>query len=113
MDKFFGVVGFAECRETDPGVYIDGYTERNYYGDIIKQKMKFRQADSVNDNVNLANDISIIADPYAYEHFRSVRYVILYKTKWKVEDVQVQYPRLILTIGGVYNGDEREAHRIT
>ena len=60
----------------------------------------------MNDNVNLANELSIVADPYANEHFFAMRYVELMGAKWKITNVDVQYPRLILTIGGVYNGEQ-------
>ena len=106
MAKWYGKIGYAESVETEPGVWDDVITERAYSGDVYRDNRKLQSTgDSTNDNVNINNHISIVADPYAYEHFYSMRYVEFRGTKWKVSDVDAsQYPRLILSIGGMYNG---------
>lgn len=63
------------------------------------------QGQSINDNITLNNSISIIADAYAYENFFAIQYVKVMGTAWKVTSVEVQRPRLILTLGGVWNGE--------
>ena len=73
------------------------------YGDLIKNTRRLESSGSVNDDINISNQISIVADPYANENFYAMRYVKFMGAKWKISDVEVQYPRLILTIGGVYN----------
>ncbi len=103
MAKFYGEIGFGTSIETSPGVYEDQVTTRNYYGDLIKNTRRLQSSGSVNDDVNILNQISIVADPYANENFYTMRYVKFMGAKWKISDVEVQYPRLILTIGGVYN----------
>ena len=103
MAKFYGEIGFGTSIETSPGVYEDQVTTRNYYGDLIKNTRRLESSGSVNDDVNISNQISIVADPYANENFYTMRYVKFMGSKWKISDVEVQYPRLILTIGGVYN----------
>lgn len=103
MAKFYGEIGFGTSIETSPGVYEDQVTTRNYYGDLIKNTRRLESSGSVNDDVNISNQISIVADPYANENFYTMRYVKFMGAKWKISDVEVQYPRLILTIGGVYN----------
>lgn len=103
MAKFYGEIGFGTSIETSPGVYEDQVTTRNYYGDLIKNTRRLESSGSVNDDVNVSNQISIVADPYANENFYTMRYVKFMGAKWKISDVEVQYPRLILTIGGVYN----------
>ena len=103
MAKFYGEIGFGTSIETLPGVYEDQVTTRNYYGDLIKNTRRLQSSGSVNDDVNISNQISIVADPYANENFYAMRYVKFMGAKWKISDVEVQYPRLILTIGGVYN----------
>ena len=105
MAKFYGSIGFAETVETSPGIHDEQVTERNYYGDIIRNTRALQTTDQVNDNVNVNNTISIIADPYANDHFHSMRYAVWQGTKWKVSSVEVQYPRLLLTLGGVYHGE--------
>lgn len=104
MAKWFGAIGFAETVETVPGVWEEKIVERNYYGDLIRNKRLLQNASQVNDNINVANEISIVADPFANNHFHSMRYAEFMGAKWKISNVEVQYPRLILTIGGEYNG---------
>ena len=104
MDKFYGEIGFAEEMETTPGIWVESIAPRNYYGELIRNTRKLQTSGQVNDNIEVANEISIISDPYANENFHSMRYIKFMRTKWKVTSVEVQYPRLILTIGGEYNG---------
>lgn len=106
MAKFYGKIGYAEQVETDPGVWEEVITERPYYGDLVRNTRKLQNSGSVNDDINIANQISIVADPYAREHFFSMRYVEFQGARWKISDVEVQYPRLILTVGGLYNGEQ-------
>ena len=105
MAKFYGMIGFAEQVEEAPGVWVDKITIRPYYGDLVRNTRKLQSRDQLNDNIDIANDISIIADPYAVENFHKMRYTEFMGTKWKVTNVEVQYPRLILTVGGVWNGE--------
>lgn len=105
MAKFFGNIGFATYVESAPGVVSEKIEVRAYYGDLIRNTRRLQSADQVNDNINVANEISIVADPYANEHFYAMRYVEFMGAKWKVSNVEVQYPRLILTLGGLYNGE--------
>ena len=105
MAKFYGPIGFAEVKETAPGVYKDKIVERNYSGDLLANSLRYQSGDQVNDNLVLGNRISILADPYARNNFHTIRYVGFMGTKWKVNSVDAaQYPRLVLTLGGVYNG---------
>ena len=104
MAKWFGVIGFAETVETRPGVWEEQITEVNYYGDVMRDSRTLQTADQLNDNVNIANKISIVADPFANQHFHNIRYAVYMGAKWKVSTVEVQRPRLLLTMGGVYNG---------
>ena len=91
-------------RETRPGVWEEIITERNYYGDLVRNIRRLQSSSQVNDDLNIANEISIVADPYANKNFHAMRYVEFMGTRWKINNVDVQYPRLILSIGGVYNG---------
>lgn len=105
MAKFYGMIGFAEQVEETPGVWVDKITVQQYYGDLVRNTRKLQSRDQLNDNIDIANDISIIADPYAAENFHKMRYVEFMGAKWKITNVEVQYPRLILTVGGVWNGE--------
>ena len=108
MAKFYGPIGYAESVETSPGVHVDKITERYYCGDVNRNTRRLQSTDKVNDDINISNEISILADPFANGNFHAMRYVGFMGTKWKITNVEVQYPRLILTIGGVYNGPEPE-----
>lgn len=104
MAKFYGKIGYAHNVEKQPGVIVEEITERSYYGDIFKNSRRLQSGNQVNDNVNVANEISIVADPYADLNIHAMRYVEFQGSKWKITDVLVESPRLRLTIGGVYNG---------
>lgn len=104
MAKFYGAVGYGEQANTSPGVWEDVVVERNYYGDIPQNIKKPEPADKVNDDIRVQNTISIVADAYAMEHFFNICYVIWAGAYWKVDSVEVQAPRLLLRIGGIYSG---------
>jgi len=106
MAKWFGTIGFAETVETSPGVWEEQIVTRQYYGDLVRNTRRLQSSDKVNDDVNIANEISIVADPYANENFHAMRYAEFMNSRWKINTVEVQFPRLILELGGVYNGDE-------
>lgn len=106
MAKFFGMVGYAITKETAPGVWTPVIEERPYYGDVLRDMRDYQNGDGLNDNLNISNEISIVADPFAYSHFYAMRYIEYMGAQWKVTKVNVQRPRLVLTIGGVYNGPE-------
>lgn len=106
--KWCGMIGYANTKETEPGVWKELITERKYCGDVIRNFRKLQSSGNVNDNINVSNQISIIADPYATQNFHSIRYLIYMGTRWKVTDVEIQYPRLLLTLGGVYNVESTE-----
>ena len=105
MARWNGIVGFVTTKETTPGVWTEEKVERTYYGDLLRNSRRLQTSDQVNDNINISNQISMIADPYAFENFHWIRYVMFMGTKWKVTDIEVQYPRLTLTLGGIYNGN--------
>lgn len=105
MAKWYGTIGYAETKQTSPGVWRDEITERKYSGDVIRNSNRWSaSSDSTNDDLNINNQISILADPFAYQNFHSMKYIEFMGAKWKITNIDVQYPRLILTIGGNYNG---------
>lgn len=104
MAKFYGAVGYIEEVETAPDVITSMPVERMYKGDLVKNSRRLENGEGINDNVVISNSISIVADPYANNHMHAIRYVKWRGTAWKVTTVDVQPPRLVLTLGGVYNG---------
>jgi hypothetical protein len=110
MARFFGRVGYGTSveKETGSGVWADEIVEYPYYGDVIQNIRNLRQGENLNSDLSLQNLISIVADEYANEHFFAIRYVEWAGVLWTVSSVEVQSPRLLLTLGEVYNGPTPE-----
>lgn len=106
MAKFYGSVGYAVTEETSPGVYEEVIKEVTYFGDILRNSRQLQPTENLNDNIRINNEISIVADPFAFENFHAMRFVTYMGTKWEITGVEVKYPRLILTVGGVYNAQQ-------
>ena len=106
MGKWFGKIGYSISEETEPGVWEPTIVEREYYGDVTSNRINRQNSGEVNDRINLANVISIVADPFAYQNCSKMAYAEIMGAKWKITDIKIQHPRLILTIGGVYNGKQ-------
>lgn len=104
MTRFYGKVGYGVTVETAPGVHEDVITEFSYFGDVVRNSLKFREGQSVNNDLSVSNSISIVADAYANEHFFAMRYVEWAGALWTISDVEVQSPRLLLMLGDIYNG---------
>ena len=107
MAKIYGAIGYGVTEEskTQPGVWVNQITERDVAGELIRNSRRLDSSENLNNNITLSNQISIIADPYAIKNFQYIKYIKWMGTAWKVTLVEVQYPRLILTLGGVYNGE--------
>jgi hypothetical protein len=106
MAKFFGEVGYGESIEdpSDSGVWVDTITETPYFGDVIRNTRKLESGESLNDDIMIGNSISIVADDFATKHFFKIKYVRWSGVLWTVTSVEVKAPRLILSLGSVYNG---------
>ena len=105
MARFFGNVGYVISTNPSPGVYDQESISREYFGDEIKSGSRWKSGDAINDDVIITNEISIVADPFAYTNFSAIRWVEWMDNKWKVESIRIERPRLILSLGGIYNGD--------
>lgn len=105
MAKFYGKIGFVESKDQGDGIWILDVTEREYVGDVIKNTRRWDvSSEKINDNLNLNNSISIISDDFAIEKASFIKYVEWMGSCWDISSIEMQRPRLILTIGGVYNG---------
>lgn len=102
MAKFYGTVGFVKTVESAPGVWTEQIVERKYYGNVISRTRSL-QSNGVNDNINISDEISIVADPFANENYFAIRFVEYMGAKWKIQSISVQFPRLNLSLGGLYN----------
>lgn len=104
MGKFHGNIGFAEQQKTAAGVFEEQIVEREYYGDVISAFYNTKNSsDTINDELGINNRISVVANEYALKNFQFMKYVVYMGVKWKITNIEPQYPRLILSIGGVYN----------
>lgn len=104
MAKFYGNIGFVIMKETAPGVYRPTETLKPYKGDLLSSVKRWEPSEYVNDDLSLNNRVSILADSFAYENLGSMKFVEQYGTRWKITAAEEQRPRIILSIGGVYNG---------
>lgn len=104
MSRWFGAIGFAETIETSPGVWEEVITDHHYYGDVNRYSRRLQGSDKLNDDINISNEISIIADPFAVDHIHSMRNIEFQGMRWKVSNVEVAFPRLVLSVGGLYHG---------
>lgn len=104
MVRFFDKVGYGTPSELVNGVWTDSIIERDHYGEVLKTVSSIEPSDKVNDDIRLQNSISIVADAFALENFSLIKYVSWMGTLWIVTSVAVERPRLILSLGGVYNG---------
>lgn len=109
MAKYHGKIGFVTFEETAPGVMAEIPIEREYFGNVTQISKRWEKGEHLNDNLQVNNQFSIVADAYARNNLFAIRYICWMGSKWEVTTAKVEYPRLILTIGGVYNGQTPEA----
>lgn len=112
MSLFYGPIGFVETIEepSNSGIYVEKPIERNYRGEVSKYGKRWNDgSQKVNPDITITNTISIVADPYVSNHLYAIRYIKWLGGYWEVSSVDVELPRLILSIGGVYNGPTAES----
>lgn len=108
MARFYGEVGYGEPVETAPGVWDFDITERSYFGDIERKSRTLQESENIHDDIAVNHSISIVADEHAIKHFTKIKYVRWSGVEWTVTSVDVRHPRLILSLGSVYNGPTAE-----
>jgi hypothetical protein len=105
MAKWFGKIGYITQVQTKPGVWKPVETVYEYFGDVERKYSGWRiNSESTNDDLTMDVQVSIVADQYAYQHFSRMKWIELYDAKWKITKIEPKHPRLILSVGGVYNG---------
>lgn len=105
MAKFHGKVGIATTTESSPGVHTEVIVEVDCNGDILREARGYSKGESVNENLRLSNRFSIVYNDVTLRNLQFIRYVLYLGEKWIVTDIEVASPRLILTTGGIYNGN--------
>lgn len=111
MPRFYGKIGFLKSEDESlsrPSRYIPTMEERYYTGELFKNTARQQIADKPVDDFNINNDISIVADAYALNHFSSIKYVEFMGALWEVQSVTVEHPRLRISFGGLYHGPVAE-----
>ena len=108
MAKYFGNIGYGVTEEIRPGVSLPTISEREYYGDIVRNVRRYENSGKVNDDLNINMTLSIVADPFAFQNFHQLKYAEYMGAKWKAVSVEPQFPRLVITLGGVWNGEDVE-----
>lgn len=107
MARYYGKIGFYfDGVEVRPGVWQPIIEERDAFGDVIRNTKRTENQGYVNDNIVLNSQISFVADSYAIDNFQRIKYATYMGTKWAVSSAEVAFPRIILTLGGVYNDQE-------
>ena len=106
MAKFYGTIGYVTTAETKPGIWTKVVTKKQYSGDLNRIYKRWENGGSINDDVAFSAEISIIADPYFKDHMHEIRFVTINNVNWEVTSVEPQHPRYVLTIGGLYNGED-------
>lgn len=109
MSKWYGKVGYVTTEEVEPGDWKTKAIEDDYFGDVLEYSSRWTSPNKVNEDINVTARISIVADPFAYQNFSRIKYAEFMDTVWEVTNIKPQYPRLILTLGGVYNGERAQA----
>jgi len=107
MNKWSGKIGFSKTIETAPSVYRETYEEKSYRGDFIKRSLKWT-GQKVNEDISINNQLSVLCNSYLTENMALIRYVTINNTKWKVTDITPDWPRVTLTLGGVFNSEASE-----
>ena len=101
--KYSGYIGFVKTEETSPGVYKENRTSRRYRGDVLRNVRRFSGADKVNEDIVVSNELSIVADDYMTSNLSYMKWVTWMGSKWKIQSIDIQFPRINLTIGDIYN----------
>lgn len=104
--RWSGKIGYGKSVEKNPGVWVDEIEEKKYVGDLIRSSRRWSNSTSVNGEIQLSDQISILSDPYIISNFQNIRYAEMMGNLWCVTNADIQYPRIVLTLGGVYNGEQ-------
>lgn len=102
MSKFSGKLGFVTTVESEEGVYLEERKEVPAKGFLRRISNRYNNSDSVNTNLRLSNEVSVIATPWMNNHLMDLRYVVWKGSKWEVRSVSIDPPRVTINLGGLY-----------
>lgn len=114
--RFSGKVGYVipvervieGYEDQHSGIFDEIINEKKYSGDVLRDYSSWNNSSQINGSPILHNDISIIADQFAYQNFQWIRYIHYMNADWAVTSIEVQRPRLLLKIGGLYNATDQQ-----
>lgn len=104
--KWYGEIAYRDSEEVEPGVWEDKITVVKKFGDLLRVTKSNQQGDKINSDISVSNQISVVADPILFNSFHKIEYVTFAGAKWRVSTVEVQYPRLVISLGSLYLEDE-------
>lgn len=106
MARFAGKIGFVRTVEKEGSVWEEETIEKAYKGDIVRDARRWDKPTEVNDDLTISNEITIVADSYMWNNWAFIKYVVWNNVKWKVNYIEINRPRIRLTLGGIYNESE-------
>lgn len=108
MAKYAGLVGYVTQEEKVPGVWSTVADPKPMRGDIIRASASSQNdgrlsSDKINKDVTLNHRVSLVGDAYAFGNYYNIKWIEIDGAKWEVSSVELQRPRLIVTVGGLWN----------
>ena len=102
MSRFSGKLGFVMTRETEEGVWLEDKIEIPVKGTIRSLYVRNDNNSSVNSNLRLTNEVSVLMNSKITTYLETLKYVVWKGSKWEVQSIGVNYPRLTINLGGLY-----------
>lgn len=102
MSRFSGKLGFVITRETEEGVWLEDFVELPVKGTIRNLYVRNDNSSSANTNLRLTNEISVLMNSNIETYLETLKYVVWKGSKWEVQSIGANYPRLTINLGGPY-----------
>ena len=103
MARFYGKIGFVDTYESSPGIWSERTVSKTYSGDVLNNRRRFENGESINDNPVMVNYISVVGDDYMLDNYEMMRWVEFNSKRWKITAVELEYPRVKINFGGLWN----------
>lgn len=103
MARYSGLVGYVTQEETVPGVWSPVENPRTMKGEIIRQSSTNPDHGKINSDISLNHRVSLWGDAYAFDSYYAIKWIQIDGRKWEVTSVEIKRPRIIVTVGGLWN----------
>ena len=100
--RYADKLGFILTQETTPGVWETKTVEHFAKGDVVQRAYRWDDAQSVNADLDITNQISIVYDNFFIHNMFALRWAAWQGKKWNVSRIELKPPRMILTLGKEY-----------